>query len=747
MIGITNNEFFNQVKYNKLYSNLKLYKVKVIDYDGSIIDAQNLTSGQEYTLPQAPSHEGLVFQGWSSSQAIVNNKITLSDNNVMIGAIYTTSSGQNEFDIELTKRSYHGLTIEFNMDGTKDWGDGTSNTSTTHTYSDYGEYTIKCNGTTILTGFGLFGQSESNVDFSLKNIRLATANVADCAFQSCYSLRNITLSNNVTSIGVSAFEYTTIKNIILPSNTTKIDSHAFAYCRSLKDIVIPNNLINIYDNAFSYCFALSNIVIPNNITSIGGYAFSRCYSLLELKLPNISTFNNYTCSYLYSLKTLKIPNNITSISTNAFNSNYSTIEYDFSQHTTIPVLSNTNAFNGINKICKIKVPFNLYTQWINETNWSTYADYIDGGDSATINFIVTSGNPDIYVNNNLISGTTINIWGTSINYYAFDSSSNTLLPTQTLTGITEGSTQNVNINLTNASTITLNTGVSGMNVVFTIDGNNYNATENNGNYSINVVGSNIEIDYTVSKTGYIMKSGTITTTGSNITVNLNYSKITLSTGVSGLNASFIINNISTDAIDDSGNYYLYIPGSGESIEYYINGGSNYMDDSGTITTTGSNITQNITLISALSSTFTRPNLTANGTLGDNAFAVSAVAYSTSASYQAWKAVDNNSTSTYWYSKSGGGEYIFYNPDVLNVTQLTHKYSSTLYRAKEINIKGSNDGTNWQDVESTYSGSSTTYTSTLTNTKYYKYYKLAYIPNSSYIRLADLAITATKKVPV
>ena len=37
-----------------------------------------------------------------------------------------------------------------------------------------------------------------------------------------------------------------------------------------------------------------------------------------------------------------------------------------------------NAFNGINPLCKIKVPASLETEWKEATNWATYADYIGG---------------------------------------------------------------------------------------------------------------------------------------------------------------------------------------------------------------------------------------------------------------------------------------------------------------------------------------------------------------------------------
>jgi hypothetical protein len=50
--------------------------------------------------------------------------------------------------------------------------------------------------------------------------------------------------------------------------------------------------------------------------------------------------------------------------------------YDFSTHTSVPTLSNTNAFQNIPTDCKIIVPDNLYDTWIAATNWSTYSSNI-----------------------------------------------------------------------------------------------------------------------------------------------------------------------------------------------------------------------------------------------------------------------------------------------------------------------------------------------------------------------------------
>ena len=683
---------------NKVNSDVIIneYFVKVVDYDGTIIDEQYMHNGEIYTLPSAPSHTGLVFQEWSCSQEIVNNQVIINNNNVMIGPIYTTSSGQCEFDIELTTPT--GKAVTLNMDGTKDWGDGTSDTNTTHTYSNYGEYTIKCNGTTMTTSnsSGLFGQSTSNVNYYVKNARFANiTNMGTYTFNGCYSLTNIVIPNSVTGIPINTFyicysltnivipnsvtsigNYSfyscySLTNAVIPNSVTSMGQYSFYGCRSLRNLAIPNSVTSMGQYSFYNCYSLTNIIISNKITSIQNSTFSNCYSLTNVIIPNnITSIGQSAFRYCYSLINLIIPNGVTSITSTTFENCYSMIEYNFSKHTSIPTLSYVSAFNNINGICKIKVPFNLYYDWMNANNWSTYKSYITSTGSATINF--TGDNTgDIYVNNNLISGTST-IWGgNKIPYSVYDLTNNVVLPTQIFTGIVENSTQNINI------------------------------------------------DFSSKK------------------------KITLQIGVNGLDVDFIIEGKTCIAVEDNGDYYIYVIGSGTEINYYIDGGSDYMNQTGTITTTGDNITQPISLTPAIDSAWTRPNLTANGTIGGNSFAVSAErAYSDS---EAWKAMDNN-TSTYWASVEyvDPAYYTFYDPNGIKVSELTFKYYSSADRATDVSIQGSKDGTNWINIESVYSGSSDTYTLTSTNNKYYRYYKLTLKPLAWSTWLSELSITATTK---
>ena len=447
------------------------YTVKVIDYDGTILLEKKGNTGDVIDLPStAPTHEKLVFQEWSASVAVSDNKVTIADNDIMVGAVYTTASGQNEFDITLTKVT--GLSVTLNMIGTKDWGDGTSDRATSHTYTAYGDYTIKCDGTAIVWDSPqVFGQSKSSRNYYCTAIRFATvANIKDEAFRYCNSLTNVVIPNNVTSIGNYAFDSCcSLTSIVIPNSITSISADAFAVCYLLTNVVIPNSVTSIGAEAFEVCYSLTNVVIPNSVTSIGDYAFYSCSSLTNVIIPNgvtlirASTFYNcysltnvvipnnvtsiaarifencyslkslvipngvmsigarmfyqcyslknvvipngvtsigadtfYFCHSLtnvvipnsvtsigndafyscYSLTSIVIPNSVTSIGNYAFYRCYSLTKYDFSQHTSVPSLSNTNVFTDISGSCKIIVPDSLYDEWIAASNWSTYANYI-----------------------------------------------------------------------------------------------------------------------------------------------------------------------------------------------------------------------------------------------------------------------------------------------------------------------------------------------------------------------------------
>lgn len=376
------------------------YTVKVIDYDGTVLLEKKGNTGAVIDLPTAPTHDKLVFQEWSASVAVSDNKVTIADNDIMVGAVYTTASGQNEFDITLTKAT--GLSVNFNMDGTKDWGDGTSNTATSHTYTAYGDYTIKCNGTTITTS-GLFGQGSNSKNNYCTEARFATVTIIGTwTLSYCNSLSTISMSNAVASIQKGAFYYCkSLKSIVIPHGITVMYDNVLSSCYILTTVVIPYGITEIQNSVFSGGDTqLLDAPIPHSVTSIGAQSFEGCYELNVKALPNsLNNLNSYVFRNCHKIKSIKIPvgikylpslsfadcrsltsvvipNSVTKIDMEAFSNCYSIIKYDFSQCSSVPTLYNTRVFSGISNLCKIIVPDSLYDEWIAATNWSSYADYI-----------------------------------------------------------------------------------------------------------------------------------------------------------------------------------------------------------------------------------------------------------------------------------------------------------------------------------------------------------------------------------
>ena len=84
--------------------------------------------------------------------------------------------------------------------------------------------------------------------------------IGDGAFNSCSSLKEITIPDSVTSIGDGAFEG----------------------CRNLKKITIPDSVTSIGDGVFYGCEDLTSISIPDSVTSIGDWPFDGCSSLQKV---------------------------------------------------------------------------------------------------------------------------------------------------------------------------------------------------------------------------------------------------------------------------------------------------------------------------------------------------------------------------------------------------------------------------------------------------------------------------------
>lgn len=127
------------------------------------------------------------------------------------------------------------------------------------------------------------------------------------AFQSCSSLRNITL----------------------PSSIKKIGHYSLSGCYSLISVEIPNGVDSIMDGAFRDCSSLKRITIPETVKFIGYDCFSYCRKLQKIIVhennPIYDSRNNCNAIIESETNTLVagcsstiIPNSVISIGESSF---------------------------------------------------------------------------------------------------------------------------------------------------------------------------------------------------------------------------------------------------------------------------------------------------------------------------------------------------------------------------------------------------------------------------------------------
>lgn len=346
------------------------FMVKVIDYDGTILKLDYLNTGDTFELPNAPTHTGLVFQEWSSTETITNNTITVGKRDVFVGAIYGTASEMTEIDLYIVPN----ITVNLAMNGTKDWGDGTSDTATSHTYSNTTtaqHVTIKCDGDTF-----------SNA---------SNTNIFSTTSGNPYVVGAIRFGKNVSGISQYAFSKVYgIKYMTIPNTLSGIANYAFSEIRGLKCVITPSSMTSgLGKYAFQYAYGLETIIMPY-ISGVAEGGFMNCESLKEIGLKNATLISNYAFQNCYSLINVGFPPTIQRMLKDCFYKCYSMKEYNFREATTVPELEYSNDGNGTRyfngSLCVlqsnagtlINVPQALLSSWQSANNWSNFAGSIKG---------------------------------------------------------------------------------------------------------------------------------------------------------------------------------------------------------------------------------------------------------------------------------------------------------------------------------------------------------------------------------
>ena len=223
---------------------------------------------------------------------------------------------------------------------------------------------------------------------SIKNVSIGNnvTSIGDWAFYNCTGLTSITIPDSVTTIGDYAFYYCTgITSIIIGKNVATIGCFVFGDCINLNSLTldtknekyylsgnciiekdtnklifgfknsnIPYGITEIGDSAFSYCTGLTSITIPDSVTTIGGAAFFGCEDLTSITIPNsVTTIGDRAFFDCTGLTSITIPDSVTTIGGGAF--------YSCRGLTSITILNGvtnigSGAFSSCSGLTSITIP-------------------------------------------------------------------------------------------------------------------------------------------------------------------------------------------------------------------------------------------------------------------------------------------------------------------------------------------------------------------------------------------------------
>ena len=332
----------------EVYTNALDNDVIFIDYDGEILYSYTVEEFLELSaLPENPSHEGLIAQGWNWS--LVNAKNYVQDNGgLIIGQNYITDDNKTRIYIELDEGR---LSPTLNLSGNAiieiDWGDGSSITTASndvtvqHTYQSAGKYMISINRT---QGYFYLGYSSSqtvnshsnlltreNDEYNearfpysyyqkIKKIELGSHfRLLNSAFQQCTSLETITITKeNLSQYGIPSYCFNGCKNlkaVVIPGGYIDaagiIGKGAFQNCGAEK-ISIPYEIGTVQQDCFKES-QIYKVAVPTQVKTIPDYCFQNS-NIQQIYLPNtVETFNDCAFYGCYLLNKIRIPNSLTSI--------------------------------------------------------------------------------------------------------------------------------------------------------------------------------------------------------------------------------------------------------------------------------------------------------------------------------------------------------------------------------------------------------------------------------------------------
>lgn len=170
----------------------------------------------------------------------------------------------------------------------------------------------------IVNGIGTCTDEYIYIPPTYKN--LPVTHIGERAFYTENGIKNIVLSEKITTIEKNAFYGSNLTSITISSGVNTIENSAFGNCGQLNSIDLPSSITTLGTSVFSMCSNLTNVKWSCDITTIPYSTFSWCTKLSTITISSsVEEIGEYAFMGCGSL-TINIPKKLTSIGARAFSS-------------------------------------------------------------------------------------------------------------------------------------------------------------------------------------------------------------------------------------------------------------------------------------------------------------------------------------------------------------------------------------------------------------------------------------------
>lgn len=312
---------------------------------GNEIAPITFTEGVTIILPENPTKDGYIFDGWYIDKDLSNKLIepqTISDNitlyakwncnhtpvaDIAVGAD-CTHTGLTEGshcskcgDVLVAQQIVpiaHKLgewIDEIPANCTNEGAKGHYECLACHKcfdieHNEIDDLAIECHHFNENGVCAVCGYFETGLEFALNDdgeswavVGIGTFNGTDLKIPSVnYDTKPL------TAIKEYAFYKCSITNVIIPGSVKNIGDYAFCDCGEIESITLSNGVVNIGNFAFDNCSGITDIIIPDSVKSIGALAFSGCTGLTSIIIPdNAISIGESVFQDCSSLKSVTVP--------------------------------------------------------------------------------------------------------------------------------------------------------------------------------------------------------------------------------------------------------------------------------------------------------------------------------------------------------------------------------------------------------------------------------------------------------